>query len=108
MIPSKLVQATLQALKCLKYSGEKSFEKLTATLLSELIRMPIRLCTSRYQAGVDALAEFAEIPIAIEDKRYHAGSLDLRELNQITQDWHKESSSRRHCERSEAISPSSL
>jgi hypothetical protein len=77
MTPSKLGQATLQALKCLKPSGEKSFEKLTATLLSQLIGMSIRLCKSGYQGGIDALAE---IPIAIEDKRSQAGTLDLNEL----------------------------
>ena len=40
-------QATLQAIKCLRKSGEKSFEKLTATLLSLLIGFPIRLCKSK-------------------------------------------------------------
>jgi hypothetical protein len=77
MTLSKLGQATLQALKCLKPSGEKSFEKLTATLLSRLIGMSIRLCKSGYQGGIDALAG---IPIVIEDKRYQAGTLDLNEL----------------------------
>jgi hypothetical protein len=67
----------LPALKRLKPSGEKSFEKLTATLLSQLIGMSIRLCKSGYQGGIDALAE---IPIAIEDKRSQAGTLDLNEL----------------------------
>jgi hypothetical protein len=46
MTPSILGQATLQALKCLKESGERSFEKLTATFLSLLIGFPIRLCKS--------------------------------------------------------------
>ena len=36
-------QATLPAIKCLQESGEKGFEKLTATLLSLLIGLPIRL-----------------------------------------------------------------
>jgi hypothetical protein len=40
-------QVTLQAIKCLRKSGEKSFEKLTATLLSLLIGFPIRLCKSK-------------------------------------------------------------
>jgi len=80
MTPSILGQATLQALKCLKESGETSFEKLTATLLSLLIGFPIRLCKSRYQAGTAAVADPAEIPVAIEDKRYQTGSLDLRDL----------------------------
>jgi hypothetical protein len=73
-------QVTLQALKCLRPSGERSFEQLTATLLSLLIGFPIRLCKSGYQAGIDALADLAEIPIAIEDKRYQNGSLDLDKL----------------------------
>jgi hypothetical protein len=77
MTPLILGQTTLQALKCLRSSGEKSFEKLTAILLSRLIGVPIRLCKSGYQAGVDALAE---IPIAIEDKRYQGGTLNLNEL----------------------------
>jgi hypothetical protein len=80
MTPSTLGQATLQALKYLKASGETSFEKLTATLLSLLIGFPIRLCKSGYQAGIDAMADPAEIPVAIEDKRYQIGSLDLRDL----------------------------
>ena len=78
--PSILGQATLQAIKCLRSSGEKSVEKLMAILLSRLIGFPIRLCKSGYQAGIDALADLAEIPIAIEDKRYQSGSLDLRDL----------------------------
>ena len=57
MASSILGQATLQAIKCLKESGEKSFEKLTATLLSLLIGFPIRLCKSGYQAGIDAMAD---------------------------------------------------
>ena len=73
-------QATLQALKCLKESGETSFEKLTATLLSLLIGFPIKLCKSRYQGGTDAVADPAEIPVAIEDKRYQSGPLDLGNL----------------------------
>jgi hypothetical protein len=80
MTPSILGQATLQALKCLKQSGETSFEKLTATLLSQLIGFPIRLCKSRYQAGIDAMADPTDIPVAIEDKRYQTGNLDLRDL----------------------------
>jgi hypothetical protein len=72
-----LGQVTLQALKCLKQSGENSFEELMSTLISRLIGVPIRLCKSGYQAGADALAE---IPLAIEDKRYRTGGLDLREL----------------------------
>jgi hypothetical protein len=79
MTPSILGQATLQAIKCPKESGERSFEKLTATLLSLLIGFPIRLCKSGYQAGIDAMADPAEIPVAIEDKRYQ-GNLHLREL----------------------------
>jgi hypothetical protein len=75
-----LGQATLQALKCLKGSGETSVEKLTARLLSQLIGFPIRLCKSGYQAGIDAMADPTEIPVAIEDKRYQRGSLDLRDL----------------------------
>src|SRR5918996_556651 len=55
MTLSALGQVTLQALRCLKPSGEQSFEKLTATLLSLLIGVPIRLCKSGYQAGIDAL-----------------------------------------------------
>jgi hypothetical protein len=80
MTPSIHRQATLQALKCLKDSGERSFEKLTATLLSRLIGFPIRLCKSGYQAGIDAMADPAEIPVAIEDKRYQSGPLDLGDL----------------------------
>jgi hypothetical protein len=80
MTSSVLGQAPLQAIKCLKESGEKSFEKLTATLLSLFIGFPIRLCKSRYQAGTAAVADPAEIPVAIEDKRYQTGSLDLRDL----------------------------
>ena len=80
MTPSILGQATLQALKCLKESGEKSFEKLTATLLSLLIGFPIRLCKPGYQAGIDAMADPAELPVAIEDKRHQTGNLDLRDL----------------------------
>ena len=80
MTSSVLGQAPLQAIKCLKESGEKSFEKLTATLLSLLIGFPIRLCKSRYQAGTAAVADPAEIPVAIEDKRYQDRSLDLRDL----------------------------
>ena len=77
MTTSSLGNTTLQAIKCLKYSGAKSFEQLTATLLSHLIGVPIRLCGTGYQAGIDALAE---IPLAIEDKRYQKNSFDLREL----------------------------
>jgi hypothetical protein len=73
-------QATLPAIKCLQESGEKRFEKLTATLLSLLIGLPIRLCKSGYQAGIDAMADPAEIPVAIEDKRYQSGTLDLDSL----------------------------
>jgi hypothetical protein len=80
MTPSIHRQATLQALKCLKDSGERSVEKLTATLLSRLIGFPIRLCKSGYQAGIDAMADPAEIPVAIEDKRYQSGPLDLGDL----------------------------
>ena len=80
MTPYILGQATLQALKCLKESGERSFEKLTATLLSRLIGFPIRLCKSGYQAGIDAMADLAEIPVAMEDKRYQSGPLDLGNL----------------------------
>lgn len=80
MTSSILGQATLQAIKGLKESGEKSFEKLTAALLSLLIGFPIRLCKPGYQAGIDAMADPAEIPIAIEDKRYQSGSLNLCDL----------------------------
>ena len=80
MISSVRGQAPLQAIKCLKENSQKSFEKLTATLLSVLIGFPIRLCESRYQAGTDAVTDPAEIPVAIEDKRYQTGSLDLRDL----------------------------
>jgi hypothetical protein len=73
MTPSILGQATLQAIKCLKESGEKSFEILTATLLSLLIGFPIRLCKSGYQAGIDAMADPAEIPVAVAAKRYQSG-----------------------------------
>lgn len=74
---SSLGQKTLEALKCLKSSGEKSFEKLTATLLSQLVGVPVRLCKAGYQAGADALAA---IPFAIEDKRYQNDRLDQTEL----------------------------
>jgi hypothetical protein len=77
MTTSGLGHITLRAIKCLKSSGAKSFERLTATLLSHLIEVPIRLCDTGYQAGIDALAE---IPLAIEDKRYQEDTLDLREL----------------------------
>ena len=73
-------QVTLPAIKCLQESGEKGFEKLTATLLSLLIGLPIRLCKSGDQAGIDAMADPAEIPVAIEDKRYQSGTLDLDSL----------------------------
>lgn len=78
MTTAGLGKTTLQAIKCLKPRGAKSFERLTATLLSQLIKVPIRLCDTGYQAGIDARAE--EIPLAIEDKRYQENSLDLREL----------------------------
>jgi hypothetical protein len=71
---------SIQAIKCLKESGEKSFEKLTATLLSLLIGFRIKLCKSRYQGGTDAVADPAESPVAIEDKRYQSGPLDLGNL----------------------------
>jgi hypothetical protein len=74
---SNLGQKTLEAIKCLKASGEKSFEKLTAILLSRLVGIPVRLCKAGYQAGADALAE---IPFAIEDKRYQDDRLDQTEL----------------------------
>lgn len=73
----KLGQTALQAIKCLKSSGDMGFERLTAILLSRLIGTPIRLCRAGYQGGVDAAGE---IPIAIEDKRYQKGRLDLRKL----------------------------
>lgn len=65
MTTSGLGDVTLQAIKCLKHSGDKSFEGLTATLLSRLIGVPVRVCKAGYQAGIDALAE---IPLAIENK----------------------------------------
>ena len=71
-------EVTLQALRCLRDSGQKSFEQLTANLLSHLIGFPVRLCKSGPQGGIDALAE--EIPIAIEDKRYDETRLDEVEL----------------------------
>jgi len=75
---SNLGDTTLQAIKGLKPSGDRSFEKLTAILLSNLLGINIRLCKSGYQAGTDALAD--DIPFAIEDKRYQDEKLNLREL----------------------------
>jgi hypothetical protein len=74
---SNLGQKTLEAIKCLKPSGEKSFEKLTAVLLSQLVGIPVRLCKAGYQAGIDALAE---LPFAIEDKRYQKDRPKERDL----------------------------
>jgi Restriction endonuclease len=64
----------LRALQCLKDSGPKSFEQLTADLLSHLIGFPVRLCKSGSQGGIDSHAD--GIPIAIEAKRYDETKLD--------------------------------
>lgn len=82
MTLSTLGQVTLQALRCLKPSGEQSFEKLTARLLSLLVGVPIRLCKSGYQAGIDALSE---VPIAIEDKRYASGNSSASSLYRVVE-----------------------
>src|SRR5215212_7201941 len=68
--------ATVEALRSLRASGEKSFEELIARLLSKLSGERIRRCAAGMQGGVDALAE---VPFAIEDKRY-ARSVRSREL----------------------------
>ena len=68
---------TIEALKRLNPSGEKSFERLMARLLGNIAGRPFRLCRSGRQLGADALTD---IPIAVEFKRYETGTLDLTEL----------------------------
>jgi hypothetical protein len=74
--PARQTSAVVEAMRNLRPSGEKSFEALTALLLSRLSDTRIRLCKSGTQGGVDAIAE---IPFAIEDKRY-ADGVDARQL----------------------------
>lgn len=61
------ISPTIDAMRTLRASGDRSFEELIARLLSRLSGERIRRCTAGTQGGVDALAE---IPFAIEDKRY--------------------------------------
>jgi hypothetical protein len=65
----------------LRPSGERSFEDLTAKLLSKLAGERIRLCKSGTQGGVDAIAE---IPFAIENKRHKKPPGDRALLGGLT------------------------
>lgn len=58
--------ATLELLRRMRPSGERSFEDLCARLLSRISESPLRMCKAGLQGGIDASA----IAFAVQAKRY--------------------------------------
>tara|TARA_R110002110_G_scaffold68080_4_gene184719 strand:+ start:16959 stop:21560 length:4602 start_codon:yes stop_codon:yes gene_type:complete len=86
---SKTYQGALDmmrnAMNDLHHSGEVGFEGLLAEILADSLKLPVRLASSGYQFGHDAVALTPDMILSIEAKRYKSPIDQDSILSKLTQ-----------------------